>query len=327
MSQPTPPPIRRDLTGLPAALAAALVLLVPFVGFTLVQPLSPVERAAALTTCTILAFATTLPGAISIADWLSRTLRQSGYLFALGVAFVPLLFASYALALRHLVIGDLLSVLLAALLPALLLWQVRHQRRPTTRDLVALSFLWVVVSLGLLPDLGLPSVGSRVAFVTLASIPLLLVVFAGRGWSGLGFSWHLSTRELGLCLLGALLGLALHAPERLAAFETLAAAGLFVALARASETYFFTALPQVLFDLGIGQRGVILALAAQPHLAPIIGIGVGALLAAGRTWYHTRTGWMPGIVAGIAAIGYGWVYWRTGKITAAAASQLFVEWM
>jgi hypothetical protein len=31
-------------------------------------------------------------------------------------------------------------------------------------------------------------------------------------------------------------------------------------------------------------------------------------------------------MAGVAALGYGWVYWRTGKVTVAAVSQMLVVW-
>ncbi len=314
--------------GLPAALAGALFLLSAFFGFTTALPLSSAERWAALTTFTILACAVTLPGCSAIADALGRTVRRDWRAFATLLAAIPVLFVAYALAVGSCAAVDLLSATLFVVVPAAALWHSRAARQPTLLDAIGLGYLGLVSVFGLWPTLTLPIVGGRVAFFTLALVPLLVILLAARGWPGLGFTWHLSSADLRVSLLGALIGLALVLPNRLAfGAEGVGAMGLLPTFGRAIEAYFYVALPIAVLDRGVVQQGITRALAAHPRLAPLAGITVGALLAGVRMLVANPNAGLVAATSALAAIGYGWVYWRTGKVTAAAVSQMLVIWV
>jgi hypothetical protein len=233
------------------------------------------------------------------------------------------LFLAYAGAVRAVHVADVLSAVLLVAVPGVLLWRSRGVRRPTLLDAVGLGYLWLVGAFGLWPVLPLPLIGGRVDFFTLAVIPLIIVVLAARGRPGLGFTWHLSGADLRVALLGALIGLTLVLPTRLSG--DFAAPGVLPMLGLAVESYFFVALPMAMLDRGIVQQSIMQALAARPQLAPAVGIVGGALVAGGRAFALQPVGWTAAMVA-VTAIGYGWVYWRTGKVTAAAVSQMLVVW-
>lgn len=313
--------------GLPAALVGAALLIASFVGFTLSAPLSSVERWAALTTFAVLALAVTLLGSAPLADVLGRTIRRDWRAYATLLAFIPVLYLACAGAVRLLTFGGLLRALVLTVLPALALWRAREARGLTLLDAVGLGYLWLVGAFNLWPDLALPVAGERVGFFTLAAMPLLIVLLAARGWPGLGYTWHLSGADLRSSLLGSLIGLALVAPARLAAGAgAFGGTGVLPLIGAAIEAYFFVALPITLFDRGVVQQGVTRALAAWPRLAPVVGIGVGAVLTGVRALSADPGAWALAAMAGAAAVGYGWVYWRTGKVTAAAVSQMLVVW-
>lgn len=309
--------------GLIAALVGAALLIGTFSAFTAGAPLAPAERWAALTTFALLAVALTLPGCSAIADALGRTIRRDWRAYATLLAAFPVLFLAYAGAVRAVHVADVLSAVLLVAVPGVLLWRSRGARQPTLLDAVGLGYLWLVGAFGLWPVLPLPLIGGRVDFFTLAVIPLIIIVFAARGRPGLGFTWHLSGADLRVALLGALIGLTLVLPTRLSG--DFAAPGVLPLLGLAVESYFFVALPMAMLDRGIVQQSIMQALAARPQLAPAVSIVGGALVAGGRAFALQPVGWTAAMVA-VTAIGYGWVYWRTGKVTAAAVSQMLVVW-
>lgn len=311
------------IEGLRVALVGVLLLVGAFSGFTAATPLAPAERWAALTTITILAFAVTLLGCGAIADAVGRSVRRDWRAFAALLSVIPVLASAYAAAVGRFTRDDLLSAALLVAVPALALWFSRTARQPTALDGVGLGYLWLVSTLNLWPALPLPVVGARVAFFTLALIPLVVVLLAARGWPGLGFTWNLSGADLWAIPLGALIGLALALPGRFVEPIAFAAGGALPTFGRAIEAYFFVALPIALLDRGIVQQGVTRMLAGSGW-APVIGIGVGALAGGVRVAVQAPGNWAAAGGAALAAIGYGWVYWRTGKVTAAAVSQVLV---
>lgn len=310
--------------GLLAAIVGGLLLVGTFALASAAIPMPPAERWAALTTFALLAAGATLPGCAALYDGLGRAVRgdaRAGYAL---LALAPALYAAYALAVRELNLAGFASACFFAGVPALALWRSGRSRQPTVFDGLALAYLAASLWLGLLPPLGLPQQGALVGFFQLASVPLLLLLFAMRGWPGVGFTWHLSWPELRDALLAGLAALA--APLLLA----LAGGGLSLAgrpptavalLLAAVGGYFFVALPAELLLRGGIQNGLARA------LAPTMGATAGwvALALAAGLWAAVGMlrGGLPGALLGLAAgAAGGWTYRRTGKVTAAAVSHL-----
>ncbi len=322
-----------DAFGLPEGLLAALIGALLLVGaFALASSsiaMPPSERWAALTTVTLLALGVTLPGCAALYDALGRSVRRAPRAGYALLAIVPALYAAYALAVRELTVADLTSACLVAGVPALALWRAGQQRQPTIFDGLALAYLAVSFWLGLLPELGLPQQGGLVSFFQLASVPLLLLLFALRGWPGVGYSWHLSGQELRDALLAAALGLLIVGATLLllgALRPPLVIPTAGTVLLSAVGAYFYTALPSELLLRGGIQNGLSRA------LAPTMG-ATGAFVALGLVvlgWLGLgmlRGGW-PGALAGavVGAAG-GWTYLRSGKVTAAAVSHALIIWL
>ncbi|HMQ34960.1 MAG TPA: CPBP family glutamic-type intramembrane protease, partial [Chloroflexaceae bacterium] len=259
-------------------------------------------------------------------DALGRTVRRDWRAGAALLALVPALYAAYAFSVRELALADLAAASFFAAVPALALWRADRSRQPTIFDALALAYLAASLWLGLLPALTLPEQGGLVGFLQLASVPLLLLLFAIRGWPGVGFTWHLSGRDLRDALLAGLAALLVALAAALAggqlgpAARTPSAGDVLLA---AVGAYFFTALPAELLLRGGIQNGLARA------LAPTMGATGAwvALAAAAVLWAALgmlRGGW-PGLAYG-AAVGAaaGWTYLRTGKVTAAAVTHALV---
>ncbi|NTU85485.1 MAG: hypothetical protein HGA45_40045 [Chloroflexales bacterium] len=319
-----------DAFGLPEGLLAAVagwLLLVGVFAFTSsATPMPPAERWAALTVFTLLAAGATLPGCATLYDGLGRVVRRDVRAELPLLALVPALYIAYAFVVRELTLTGFASACFFAAVPALAFWRSGHERQPTIFDALGLSYLAVSLWLGLLPTLMLPQQGGLVGFFQLASVPLLLLLFAARGWPGVGYTWHLSLRELrdaalaGLTALAVLLLVGLATGRFGMAARAPTAGGLILA---AVSSYFFTALPIELLLRGGIQRGL------ERALAPTMGntsAWVALALAAGG-WAALgmlRGGWFGalfGLSIGVAA---GWTFLRTGKVTAAAVAHALV---
>lgn len=312
--------------GLLAAIVAGLLLIGSFALASAATPMPPAERWGALTAFALLAAGATLPGCAALYDALGRSLRADLRAAAALLALIPALYAGYALAVRELTAAGFASACFVAAVPALALWRSGRARQPTIFDALALAYLAVSLWIGLLPPLTLPQQGGLVGFFQLASVPLLLLLFAMRGWPGVGFTWHLSLGELRDALLAGLAGAAAVLLVGLAtqgfspALRTPTAGGLVLAVVSA---YFFTALPAELLLRGGIQNGLARA------LAPTQG-ATGAWVAL----FFTGLGWAglgmlrggyPGLLVG-ATVGLaaGWTFVRTGKVTASAVTHALI---
>ncbi|GAB4438667.1 MAG: hypothetical protein OHK0015_32590 [Chloroflexi bacterium OHK40] len=315
--------------GLLAAISGALLLVVVFAVETATTPMPPAERWAALTTFTLLAVGATLPGCAALYDALGAVVRRDWRALAVLAALVPVLYAAYALAVRELTPGGLGSALLFAAVPTLAFGLARGSRRPTPFDAVALGYLIASLALGLLPRLMLPQQGGLVPFFQFSTVPLLLLLYAGRGWPGLGFTWHLSGPELRAALLAAIPAILVMALAGLLGNEVaIGRPGAGVLLVGALGAYFFGALPAELLLRGGVQRGLERALADTmgAPLAAWVALGataalsalVGLALGAGNP-YSTLQGGLIGLAA-------GWAYRRTGKLTASAVTHMLIVW-
>ncbi len=339
----TPPenfePQRAPPPGLWTALITALLLIVVFAFTTAQATMPPGERWAALTMFSILALAYTLQGSIGVYDGLSRIVQADWRPFMVLLGLLPACYISYSLAVDEFYWGDLLVALIFTALPAAAFWLGRGRRQPTLLDAVATLYLWASVSLGLLPALTLPQQGGQVNFFAFASVPLLLLVLAARGWPGLGFSWHLRMRDLAQALLMALL---LLLPTALVlATSPMAEPALFLPgaldlFAGAIQSFFYVALPAEILFRGVVQNGLArwfgaIALRRGPAaqvmpLAQQAALAVAALLFALATLATMPGAWGRAALAALAGLGYGWVYQRTGKVTASAVTHALVIW-
>ncbi len=316
-----------DAFGLPEGLLAAIVgglLLVGAFAFaSSATPMPPAERWAALTTFTLLAAGVALPGCAALYDGLGSVIRRDVRAGFALLALVPALYTAYALAVGELNLSGFASACFVAGVPAMAFGLARQSRRPTLFDGVALAYLAVSLWLGLLPGLTLPQQGGLVGFFQLASVPLLLLLFALRGWAGVGYTWHLSARELRDALLAGLAATAVVVVVALATGQlglALAptAGGVIVA---AVGAYFFTALPAELLLRGGIQNGLARALVdTMGSTAPWVALAAAALLWAALGML--RGGWAGALGGAAVGLAGGWTYMRTGKVTAAAVSHM-----
>lgn len=313
--------------GLLAAIVCALLLIVVFAVVSAATPMPPAEYWAALTTFALLALGATLPGCAALYDALGRAVRRDWRALAALAALVPALYAAYALAVRELTPAGLGAAVAFAAVPALAFGAARGSRTPGVLDFVALGYLGVSLAFGLLPTLTLPQQGGLVPFFQLALIPLLLLLFAWRGWPGLGFTWHLGGHELRDALVAALPAiLAVVAVGLLSGALGLAPVGGGRLVTLAVSAYFFTALPAELLLRGGVQNGVERALRGpMGDTAPWVALAVAAALSALVAF--ARVG-LPGLLIGaVTGLAAGWAYRRSGKVTASAVTHFLILWV
>jgi hypothetical protein len=317
--------------GLLAAIICALLLIVVFAVVSAATPMPPAEYWGALTTFALLTLGVTLPGCAALFDALGRTVRPDWRALAALAALVPALYAAYALAVRELTPAGLGTAVAFAAVPALAFGAARGSRTPTVLDFVALGYLILSLWFGLVPRLGLPQQGPLVNFFQLAVVPLLLLLLAWRGWPGLGYTWHLSLRELRDALLAGAVGAAALAAAGLATgalrlpSASPTAGGVVV---EALKAYFFVALPFELLLRGGVQSGLERALrgrmgdtAPWVALAGATALGVALAIAQARGLQANALSWLA---IGLAA---GWTYKRTGKVTASAVAAFLIVWL
>ncbi|GEM_PF-1186824 len=341
------PPERFDtFAGLPAALLFAVLLIGDFAlaAFTTTMPSG--ERWAALTTFTLLALAYLLQGLAGLYDALGRIVRRDTRALAALVALLPALYISYSSAVDEFVWRGLATAVIFVALPTVALLRVRGVRDPTPLDFVAILYLWVSIDLGLVPEVPLPQQGGQVGFFFLGTVPLVLLLLAARGWSGLGFTWFLTWRDLLPALLasGVLLLVLIPLVPALGllqpAMRSLPATTL---LSQAITLYFLVALPQEIIFRGVIQNGIKRAAeAALRHdtgglitrmLRPVLrhprtlSLLLAALIFGAFSLNDAPTPEHAFLPAALTGLGYGWVYQRTGKVTASAVTHLLVIWV
>lgn len=331
------------------ALLAALLLIAAFVLLTLPERMPAAERWAALTTFSVLALAYTLQGSPELYDGLGRTVRRSWGALGTLLLVMPVLYATYSLAVDRFLWQGLLAALAFVALPALLFAQSRQQRQPTLFDAAATLYILLVLLLDLVPTLTLPQQGGLIGFFDFATAPLLLLLLAARGWPGLGFTWFMSRNDLGYVLPWSLaLVLVLAVIATVGGISQFVPGGFPPVLAPVVDElslavwlYFAIALPQELLFRGLIQNGVERLAEGwlwrgpgsfeQPGLVgqftpQRIGLTMSTLLftlAALVSPLAEPSHWLLVLVAGLV---YGRVYQQTGKVTVAAIPHALVLW-
>ena len=310
-------------------MVAAAILLTGYVLASATARVPPADRWAGLAVVLVIGLATTLQGSVGVNDWLGRTVRRDRRSLLVLCAGLPVLYLAYSQAINVLNLTDFIGALLFTIVPVSALWLAGRARQPTIFDLVAFLYLACALEFALVPPQTLPSRDGLVNFFVFALPPLLLLLLNARGWPGLGFSWYLNGRELRatVAVVAVLIlpVLALAIGTNLADF-TLRSSDALLLIATAITSYFFVALPTELLYRGMFQSAVmrwLTALGSRPALAGNLAIGAGALLAAGLRFPQ---GLGPALLALVIGLGCGWLYRRTGKITAAAAAHALLVW-
>ena len=319
--------------GLASALICAALLIGTFVVASAPTPMPPAERWAALTTFTLLALAMTVQGSIGIYDSLGRIVRRDLRPLAALLGLLPALYAAYSLAVNEFSLRSLVIAAVFVSLPAVALLQVRGSRTPTLLDLVTVLYLILSLNLRLLPGLTLPQQGGLVGFFAFAATPMIALPLAARGWPGLGFTWFLSGRDLRTTLLVvaalALPVLALAFGLGLARSPT-SVTGAGTLFEQAIFGYFFSALPVEMLYRGVLQNALERLLrdrSLAPVLAGRLAIGLVALLSGLAHFNDGVQGWPQALLATLIAVGAGYVYQRTGKVTASAIVPALLLWL
>jgi membrane protease YdiL (CAAX protease family) len=328
-----------------------VLLIAAFVLETAGIRMPPAERWAALTTFGLLALLYALQGSPEVYDMLGRAVRRDLRAWGTLLLVIPVLYSSYSIMVEEFRWNGLLTSLAFVFLPALAFSQSHRQRVPTLFDLVAVLYLLLSLTFGLLPDLTLPQQGGIIGFFAFSAAPLLLLLLAGRGWPGLGFTWFLSWSDLRMALLSAAALLAVLASAALVAGVVEPsgnAPAVLDELVQAILIYFLVALPQEILFRGLIQNGIArfaearlwrppdsrepekekLAILRQPQLISLVSTAllVGIVALYNATLYNPVSVPANPLLAFIAALGYGWVYQRTGKVTASAVTHLLVAW-
>lgn len=341
----TPVPDRfESVAGLPIALVWVVLLIGSFTLITSETAMPPAERWAALTTFALLTLAYVLQGYTRLYNALGSIVQQDTRALIALVALVPTLYVSYSYTVDAFTWSGLITAVVFVAVPTVAFLQNRRERYPTLLDGVAVLYLWLSVVLHLVPDVQLPQRDGQIGFFTYSAMPLLLLLLAARGWSGLGFTWFLSWSDLVMTLLvtGTLLLLLtpiilVMDPNRPAVMPP-----ILELLTRAVMIYFFMALPQEILFRGVVQKGIE-RIAERTFYRRIwpgdrhrpgsrlldprwLSLLLAAMLCATA---QSLAPTLPGsgfVLTFMASLGYGYVYQQTGKVTASAVAHMLVLW-
>ena len=206
------------------------------------------------------------------------------------------------------------------LVPAVLLTAGRRSRRPSPlRVLATAAALWLPLEFRLLPPLPLPPPSGYDAIRLVGIVAAFYLFLVARPMGEIGYTFLLDRRDClyaGLAFAGyALMALPLGLLSRFLTWHPrLDAASV---LLTPAIIYLTTAVPEEFLF-----RGLI-----QNVFARIVGRGA-ALIAASVVFGLAH---LPDLryvaLATLAGVAYGWVYARTGKITASALTHAAVDWI
>lgn len=334
----SPAPERFEaLAGLPVALVWVVLLIGSFALITSETAMPPAERWAVLTTFTLLTLAYVLQGYTRLYDALGYIVQQNTRALMALVALVPTLYVSYSYTVDAFTWIGLITAVFFVAVPTVAFLQNQCARYPTLLDGVAVLYLWLSVTLHLVPDVQLPQRDGQIGFFTYSGIPLLLLLLAARGWSGLGFTWFLRWSDLLMTLLITGFLLFLLTPIVLAMYPTRPAVmpPTLELLTRAVMIYFFVALPQEILFRGVVQNGIERTAERALHRRwpgswlphpRWLSLLLAAMLCAAA---QPLAPMLPGggfLLTFLTSLGYGYAYQHTGKVTASAVVHMLVLW-
>lgn len=282
------------------------------------------DQWGAASTIAALALFAGLAGSIlslSVGGWRERLhairCAQSVKLFAWPLALAGAI-AVYSAAAGLPVAPRLAAFGAYLMVPAALVWSRGGPSATPARVLAAAVALWLPLEFDLLPRLRLPPPDGLRAAPLVAFAAGLYLFLVAAPFSGIGYTFRLRRREVGLALLAAAGFALVGVPAGLATgflewnprfgWLTVAAAPVAIYLATAvPEEFLFRGLIQNALERSAGRAGL-------PLAAIIFGLA------------HLPD-WRYVLLATFAGLAYGWVYARTRRITASAVTHAVVNWI
>jgi hypothetical protein len=230
---------------------------------------------------------------------------------------------------------ELLLMALYLLAPMLLQSaRLGNARRPDGLDLLTILVLWLPVELGWLPELPGIAVPVPMLLGVVNALLIYLVVApwktlrSGRG--GIGYTFRLTAQDVGVAVLAlfafAVVALPLGLVTGFLQLELPQIPPIGEALLALGTGYLFTALPEELLFRGLIQNGLE-RLFPKAHIATLV---ASALVFGAAHLNNAASGlatpnWIYALVAALAGLAYGYVWRRTGKITASAITHALVN--
>lgn len=311
----------RAESGRREALLAVVLFAAALLAFILFQP----KRAAAATRPWTLAMFALLAGGYlllgvdAIRAWLIGGVARRWARLALGPAVLWIACASYA-AVAGLAVASLaiaIGVYLAV--PTLLLgWAGDDSpRRIPWRELLAAMYLGLAIKYHMLPRLPVPAPDGFDASRLVGVVAGLYLFLVGRPTNGVGYTWSVTARDLATAFVAfvafAVIALPIGLGTHFLAWHP--KPGWATNALQPIVIYLITGIPEEFLF-----RGLI-----QNFLMRFLGRGGGLVLASvifGLSHYPDPRYMVLATFAGAA---YGWVYLRTGKITASGVTHALVD--
>lgn len=233
-------------------------------------------------------------------------------------------------------VRELLLMTLYLLMP-MLLQAVRtgSPRRPDGLDLVTILLIWLPVEFGLLPEL--PGMAAQLPMLLGAVNPLLIYLVVApwktpkSGKGGIGYTFRLTAYDIGVAVVALLafavvvipLGLVTGILKFTPVIPPIGEAALALVTG-----YLFIALPEELLFRGLIQSGLE-RLFPKAELATLIASAVifGLAHLNNTAFGFVAPNGVYAVVATLAGLAYGYVWRRTGKITASAITHALVNFI
>jgi membrane protease YdiL (CAAX protease family) len=251
-------------------------------------------------------------------EWLRGHVTPWGLRLFLAPAAITAAIAAYSAATGLPIVPRVVAYAVYLAAPAVILGLPRGASTSWLRVLVAAVVLWLPIECDRLPPLPLPAPGGfrGAPFAALADVIYLCLIACPV--DGIGYTFALRRRDFGAALLATAIYAIAGIPLGLATgFLTWGpridpATALVVPIA----IYLVTAVPEEFLFRGLIQNALTRAIgrAGLPTAAVIFGF---AHLPDPRYV----------VLAALAGVAYGWVYQRTGRITASAVTHAFVDWI
>jgi hypothetical protein len=322
-----------SIASAPAEIQYALVLtLVMCFGAAVVLasiPVSLFDRASALVSFGLLLQAYLLFTSRHFLDWIRARTAKSRFLFPLLLLSVYVL---YGLGPGRLRLPESLLIPVYLAIPVLFAsLAAARGERPNRWDLLAVAFLYLPIEAAALARawkpsaVGIPSPSHP--FSQLLGMNLTLFCFlAVRPLAGIGFTFRLRWRDVAEALLAFAwffpLALLFGTTTGFVPFRPHLPDPALVIPVVLGVT-FMVALPEEVLFRGIIQNLLQRAAAARYRIAAFVVASV--IFGFSHINNHPKFDWRYVTVASVAGIAYGWVYNRTGKVTAAAITHALID--
>ena len=302
------------------AIIAAGLFALSLTAFIVFQPARAADAVhpASLALFALLAGGYLTLGVEGIRSWISGRMSSRALRLVLGPALLWITCIAYAAAVgldagsRALVFGVYLAV------PTLVLATVPDdvKGRAPWRELLAAAFLGLAIKYHMLPGLPVPAPGGFDASRLVGLVAGLYLFLVGRPTKGVGFTWSLGAGDFGVALLAFAAFAVLALPIGLGTgFLTWHPKHGWTNLLQPIVIYLITAVPEEFLFRGLIQNFL------MRWAGPAIGFGVASVIFGLSHLPDPRYAFL----ATLAGAAYGWVYLRTGKITASALTHALVD--